>query len=72
MIISADKVNESYLNFCAKESLDSQEKTTVEKFFQWYCQKKGFFTFRKIDGFKFEFSKYAFKKEVKSELKVVK
>ena len=67
MIISAEKVNESYLKFCSKEGLDNQHEKSVEKFFQWYCQKKGFVTFRKVDGFKFEFSSTPFSKPTKEE-----
>jgi len=56
MIISVEKVNESYIKYCQRENKSSQDVESIEPFFQWYCQKKGFTTFKRIDGRKFEFS----------------
>lgn len=59
MIISAEKVNESYVKWCLKNDKKTDDVDSVEPFFQWFCIKKGFRTFRKIDGRRFEFSKYS-------------
>lgn len=70
MIISIEKVNESFLNWCTKNKKDPTDVESVEPFFQYYCQKHGFNSFKKIDGHKFQFTKV--KAQPKAKMKLVK